>query len=95
MKVPAESVERCISELPEVLDAVVVGVPDAEWGERVVAVVASASEIDVGGVRSALRGAVPDEWLPRDVVSVSALPLLSSGKHDRAAVRAIAVDLAR
>jgi O-succinylbenzoic acid--CoA ligase len=95
VKVPAESVERCISELPEVLDAVVVGVPDAEWGERLVAVVAAASEIDVGGVRSALRGAVPDEWLPRDVVSVSALPLLSSGKHDRAAVRAIAVDLAR
>jgi len=95
VKVPAESVERCLSELPDVLDAVVVGTPDAEWGERVVAVVASASEIDVGGVRSALRGAVPDEWLPREVVSVSALPLLSSGKHDRAAVRAIAADLAR
>jgi O-succinylbenzoic acid--CoA ligase len=95
VKVPAESVERSIAELTDIADVVVVGVPDTEWGERVVAVVAAASYVNVDDLRSALRGAVPNAWLPREVVRMRALPLLSSGKHDRAAVRATAADLER
>jgi o-succinylbenzoate---CoA ligase len=95
VKVPAESVERSIAELTDIADVVVVGVPDAEWGERVVAVVAAASYMDVDDLRSTLRGVVPNEWLPRALVCVKSLPLLPSGKHDRAAVRATAADLAR
>jgi O-succinylbenzoic acid--CoA ligase len=93
VKVPAELVERALRRIPGISDAVVVGVPDAEWGERVVAVVTGATGIDV--VREALRGDLPDEWLPREVVAVDALPLLASGKPDRVATRNLATTLAR
>jgi O-succinylbenzoic acid--CoA ligase len=95
VNVPAESVERALRDLPYIGEAVVVGAPDAEWGERVVAVVTSASEVDESGVRDDLRGQIPDAWLPRSVVRMAALPQLSSGKPDRAAVRRTVADLAR
>jgi O-succinylbenzoic acid--CoA ligase len=93
VKVPAELVERALRRVPGIGDPVVVGVPDAEWGERVVAVVTGATGIDV--VREALRADLPDEWLPREVVAVDALPLLASGKPDRVAARNLATTLAR
>ncbi|HEX5018214.1 MAG TPA: o-succinylbenzoate--CoA ligase [Actinomycetes bacterium] len=93
VKVPAEAVEQALLELPFVEQAVVVGLSDDEWGKRVVAVVTPAS--DVSGMRDAVRGRLPDEWLPREVVGVDALPWLAPGKVDREAVRRIAGDLAR
>jgi O-succinylbenzoic acid--CoA ligase len=95
VKVPAEEVERVVLDLDGVTAAVVVGVPDAEWGERVVAVVHATSGIDLETVRDAGRDALPREWLPRLVLAVESLPMLPSGKPDRAAVRLMAADLAR
>jgi O-succinylbenzoic acid--CoA ligase len=95
VKVPAESVERALVELRYVDDALVVGVADAEWGERVVAVVTSASDVDVAQVRAELRGQMPDAWLPRTVIRLPAMPLLASGKPDRVAVQRVVADLAR
>ncbi len=95
VKVPAEEVERVVLDLDGVTAAVVVGVPDAEWGEQVVAVVHATSGIDLETVRDAGRDALPREWLPRLVLAVESLPMLPSGKPDRAAVRLMAADLAR
>jgi O-succinylbenzoic acid--CoA ligase len=95
VKVPAESVERLLLGLPDVSHAVVVGVPDPEWGERVTAVVCGTSDVDATLVRAELGGEMPAAWLPRDVVHVESLPVLRSGKVDRDAARRIAADLAR
>jgi O-succinylbenzoic acid--CoA ligase len=95
VKVPAESVERRLLDLPYVSDAVVVGVPDQEWGERVVAVVCGTPDIDDARIRDELSGDLPAAWLPRGIVQVEALPLLPSGKVDRDAARRLAAELAR
>lgn len=95
VKVPAEAVERVLLDVDGVTAAVVVGVPDAEWGERIVAVVNAASGIEVETVREAGRVVLPREWLPRLVLTVESLPMLPSGKPDRAAVRLMAAGLAR
>lgn len=98
VKVPAEAVERALLDLAGVEGAVVVGAPDEDWGERVVAVVAETvghEALSVPGVRAALRSRLPDAWLPREVVSVARLPQLPSGKPDRVAVRQWFDDLAR
>ena len=93
VNVPLPAVERALRALPQVHDAAVAGVPDPEWGTRVVAVVVPADAACLDGVRvEALRDALEDAglprpWAPRDVVLVDAVPLLPGGKVDRLAVR--------
>lgn len=80
---PAQ-VERALLAVDGVREACVVGVPDPEWGARVVAVVVGDAEPDTvrRGVATTLGRAAP-----REVRVVAALPLKGIGKPDRAAVR--------
>ena len=77
VKVPAQAVERMLEPLG---DVVVFGVPDAEWGERVVAAVAGPTAL------AAVRDLVePRAWAPREIVEVE-FAWLSNGKPDRAGI---------
>ena len=90
VKVPAGAVERMLLEHPSVDAVSVVGVPDDEWGERVVAVVATR---DGAVTLEEMRDLVtPRPWAPRRLHAVHALPLLPNGKLDRLAVRRWAAD---
>jgi O-succinylbenzoic acid--CoA ligase len=85
VKVPPVAVAELLLKHPGVQAAEVVGVPDAEWGERVVAVVVGSASLDE------LRDLVtPRGWAPRQLVVVDQLPLLGNGKVDRAALRVLA-----
>lgn len=66
---------------------VVVGVPDAEWGQRVVAV--GTGDADLAAVRAATAHLAPPSR-PRAVVHVDALPLRPTGKVDRLATGRLA-----
>lgn len=92
---PSE-VERVLRAHPEVLDACVVGVPDDEWGERVVTAVEldpAAPEADPDGPldEAALAVWIGDRLAPpkrpRRVRFVEELPRTATGKVDRPAVR--------
>ena len=90
VKVPAPAVERMLAHHPSVEGAAVVGVPDPEWGERVVAVVVAG---DGAVTLDELRGLVdPRPWAPRRMLAVQALPLLPNGKLDRLTVKRWAAD---
>ncbi len=88
VNVPAAAVAARLREHPRVAAAEVVGIPDAEWGNRVVAVVEGSLSLadarDWVGVRHARA------WAPRDLVVVPAMPMLANGKVDRLAVRELA-----
>jgi O-succinylbenzoic acid--CoA ligase len=90
VKVPGPEVARRLAEHPDVRAAEVLGVPDPEWGERVVAFVAA--ELDLDAVRAWVSARCPREWAPRQVVQVAGLPLLPNGKVDRLTLRALAED---
>ncbi|WP_232549569.1 AMP-binding protein [Propioniciclava soli] len=64
---------------------VVVGVPDAEWGQRVVAV--TTGDADLARARAATAHLAPAER-PKAVLRTDAWPLRPSGKVDTRAVRA-------
>lgn len=93
-KVAPRPVEEALLRLPGVREALVLAVPDREWGQRVAAVLVStaagsapARHASLDEVRDALRGDLPAQALPRQVLWLDQLPLLRSGKPDRAALR--------
>lgn len=95
VKIPLPAVRRRLLEHPDVRHAEVVGVPDPEWGHRVVAVLVTDEEpgglaLDVARLRDWVNDRHPRSWAPSRLVRVEALPLLDNGKVDRAAVQALA-----
>jgi O-succinylbenzoic acid--CoA ligase len=89
VKVPGSVVARMVERHPAVSAAEVVGVPDDEWGERVVAVVTADGNPDLAELRDLVT---PREWAPREIVVVASFPTLPNGKVDRLALRAVAAD---
>ncbi|MFD2090119.1 o-succinylbenzoate--CoA ligase [Blastococcus deserti] len=91
VNVAPAAVEAALREHPDVADAVVLGRPDATWGQRVVAAVVPA------------RGATPElpvlrAWVadrlgraaaPRQLHLLDHVPLLHTGKPDRRTVAAL------
>jgi O-succinylbenzoic acid--CoA ligase len=88
-KVAPAAVEAALSEHPSVADAVVVGVPDDEWGARVVAVVVlrPGTSLSLEQARAFVGERVSRVAAPRELRLVDALPLLAGGKVDRARLR--------
>jgi O-succinylbenzoic acid--CoA ligase len=87
-KVVAGEVERALAAHPAVRDVVVVGRPDPEWGERVTAVVVPAGAAPtLAQLRAWARTRLPACAAPRELSLVEAIPLLPSGKPDRARLR--------
>jgi O-succinylbenzoic acid--CoA ligase len=89
VKVPASAVSAALLAHPWVNEAAVVGAPDDEWGERVVAVVATSGPVELTELRDLVE---PRSWAPRQVVAVDELPLLPNGKVDRVTLRELAAD---
>src|SRR5439155_9630031 len=87
-------VERLLTDHPQVADAVVVGVPDDRWGERVVAVVepAPGATPALEDLRAFCRGHVAGYKLPRDLVLVGSIVRSPAGKPDYGWARARAVE---
>lgn len=88
VNVPAPAVAARLREHPAVSAAEVVGVPDDEWGQRLVAFVVGAVSLDE--VRDWVSAAHPRSWAPRSLVALDAIPLLDNGKPDRLALRELA-----
>ena len=88
VNVPAPAVAARLRRHPDVRDAEVVGVPDPEWGQAVVAVLVG--DVPLDDVRAWVAAEHPRTWAPRRVVRVPVLPLLPNGKVDRLAVERIA-----
>ncbi|MDQ1085042.1 MULTISPECIES: AMP-binding protein [Microbacterium] len=92
VNVSLDRVEAAVRGIPGLEAAVVVPIPDAAWGQGSAVVVpgmAAVEEADVlARVRVVVAEAVGAPARPARVVGVTELPTLSSGKPDRAALRA-------
>jgi len=91
-KVFPEEVEAALKANGDVADAVVVGLPDDRWGERVVAVVQARSDTDLTleSLQADARHRVAGYKLPRALVLVDDLVRSPSGKADYRWAREVA-----
>jgi O-succinylbenzoic acid--CoA ligase len=95
--VSASLVERVLGEHPKVRLCAVVGRIDDQWGERVVAVVQAVTSTDVptlDELRSFGADQLEPAALPKELVVLGMMPMLDSGKPDRAAVRTLVAERA-
>ncbi|HEY4331139.1 MAG TPA: fatty acid--CoA ligase family protein, partial [Ilumatobacteraceae bacterium] len=82
-------IEYALLEYPGVVDAAVVGIPDAEWGERVVAAVVLDEDADVeeSALRDHVRAKLRSTKTPERVQFRDALPMNETGKLLRRVLR--------
>jgi o-succinylbenzoate---CoA ligase len=88
--VPGE-VAAVLESCPGVLEVVVVGRADPEWGQRVTAVVVPADPADPPSLellRTHVSERLPRYACPSEVVLTRAIPVLASGKPDLASLKA-------
>ena len=85
-------VEEVLLEFPAVAQAAVVGAPDREWGERVVAFVVprASCELVVDELHAFCRERLARFKLPRRVHVVTSLAVTSVGKVDKVRLRSLA-----
>ena len=83
-KVYPEEVEGALKSHNDVFDAVVVGVPDPRWGERVVAVVQGrdGARPEIATIDAHVREHIAGYKAPRDLVFVDTIVRSPSGKPD-------------
>jgi len=88
-KVAPAAVEAALGSHPAVAEVAVVGVPDPEWGARVVATVVlrAGERLSLDQARDHVAARVSRVAAPRELRLVPALPVLASGKVDRAVLR--------
>jgi O-succinylbenzoic acid--CoA ligase len=87
VKVHPSAVERVLAAQPGVRAACVVGLPDPEWGQRVVAaVVVEHGAPDERGLGASVRAALGPASVPKLIRALPELPLRGVGKPDRAEV---------
>ncbi|MEU8147681.1 AMP-binding protein [Nonomuraea sp. NPDC048901] len=89
-KVVAASVAEVLGGHPEVADVAVIGRPDPEWGEIVVAVVVPADPAGpptLDQLRAYSADRLPAYAAPRQLRLMSRLPLLANGKTDLVSLR--------
>lgn len=87
VNVPGPAVAARLRAHPDVSAAEVVGVPDEEWGNRLVAFVVGGVSTEV--LRAWVSAEHPRSWAPRQVVALDEIPLLANGKPDRLRLRAL------
>jgi len=80
--IASSEVERVLYQLPQVAEAVAVGLPDTQWGERVVAVVVlqPGAALTLEQLRAHCEGRLGGFKTPRQLVLRDTLPRNPSGK---------------
>lgn len=85
-----KEIELLIDELPGVLESAVIGVPHADFGESVVAVVVprTGAELDASSITDTLKKDLANFKVPKEIRIVEQLPRNTMGKVQKNVLRA-------
>lgn len=78
-------VEEAMKRLPTIKEAVVIGLPDEEWGQKVTAVVTlrNGKTPELSEIRAQLKEALTDFKIPKELKIVKEFPTTATGKVKR------------
>ena len=96
-KVHPRTVEAAITGLEWTSEAAVVAIPDAQWGQAIVAFVVPRDPKNVvrlHELREQLATALPRHALPSELLLIEKMPQLATGKVNYPALRGVALDMA-
>lgn len=79
-KVSALEIEDALLGHEAISEAAVVGIDDAEWGQRVVAVLVADKTVEASALRGWLRESLAPQKIPKEFYFVDALPRNALGK---------------
>ena len=84
-KVGAVEIEDCLQRHPDVQEVAVVGVPDADQGERVVAAVTlkATARVSAEGLRTYARDHLAPHKVPSEVIFIDEIPRTGPGKFKK------------
>lgn len=84
-KVGAVEIEDCLQRHPDVQEVAVVGVPDADQGERIIAAVTPkvASHVSAEALRSYARAHLAPHKVPAEIVFIDEIPRTGPGKFKK------------
>ena len=83
-----KEVELVLDDMPQVLESAVIGLPHADFGEAVVAVLVAAEEApDLAAIEKALQSKLARYKQPKAYIVVPELPRNNMGKVQKAALR--------
>jgi fatty-acyl-CoA synthase len=85
--ISSAQLESAIAAHPAVREAAVIAIPDARWGERPLALVATDDDVTPDDLREFLRERVAKWWIPERFEFVDAIPRTAVGKYDKRALR--------
>jgi len=88
-KVGAGEVEAALLEHPAITEAAVIGAPDPDLGERIVAFVVAPSPVDARALEDHVASRLSPHKRPRDVRFVDALPRTPLGKVQKTRLRSL------
>ncbi|CAM5241668.1 Acyl-CoA synthetase OS=Streptomyces alboniger OX=132473 GN=CP975_32720 PE=4 SV=1 [Streptomyces alboniger] len=92
-KVYPEEVEQALKSHPDIYDALVAGVPDERWGNRVAAVIQlcpGTTDLDLAAIQTHCRALLAGYKIPRSVVLTDHIQRSPSGKADYRWAKAVA-----
>lgn len=90
-------VESIINKLPGVAESAVTGIPDEEWGQKIIALLTfEIKEFeDIPQIKAALKQLLPPYKIPKEFYTIQELPKTSLGKIQREKVQAMARELVK
>jgi len=87
-RISPTEIEDALLTHSAVNEAVVFGVPHAQYGQAIIALVTTSARCDEADLRQQLNTQLPGFMQPHRVIAVTELPRNANGKFDRAALRA-------
>lgn len=91
-KIYPEEIELTVRTHGDIIDCVVVGIPDARWGEMAVAMVVVRGEADETALRQHCRATLAGYKVPKRFLTCDTLHRAPNGKADYKMLKALATD---